>query len=137
MGDSESSFPLQRLVIGPSIAMALFGRAQYNKSIKGNVYSRDIPEALLVRDISFMLSPELVSPRKQEGDKLKVKITSRVRKIVKFSLKFLSASITQPCQFRSLNSCFDYFAGLRFASRSKSRNSQIRRVRNRKARNRC
>ena len=48
-----------------------------------------------------------------------------------------SHAITQPCQFRSLNSCFDYFAGLRFASRSKSRNSQIRRVRNRKARNRC
>ena len=40
MGDSESSFPLQRLVVGPSIAMALFGRAQYNKAIKGNVYSR-------------------------------------------------------------------------------------------------
>ena len=64
MGDSESSFPLQRLVIGPS--MALFGRAQYSKAIKGNVYSRDIPEALLVRDVSFMFSPELISPKTQK-----------------------------------------------------------------------
>ena len=56
MGDSESFFPLQKLVIGPS--MALFGRTQYNKANKGNVDSRDFPEALLVRDISFMLCPK-------------------------------------------------------------------------------
>ena len=61
MGDSESFFPLQKLVIGPS--MALFGRTQYNKANKGNVDSRDFPEALLVRDISFMLCPELISPK--------------------------------------------------------------------------
>ena len=64
MGDNESSFPLQRLVVRPS--MALFGRAQYNKTIKGNVYSRDFPEAVLVRDVSFMLSSELTTPTTQK-----------------------------------------------------------------------
>lgn len=46
--------------------MALFGRAQYNKTIKGNVYSRDFPEAVLVRDVSFMLSSELTTPTTQK-----------------------------------------------------------------------
>ena len=46
--------------------MALFGRAQYNKTIKGNVYSRDFPEAVLVTDVSCMLSPELTTPKTQK-----------------------------------------------------------------------
>ena len=57
----KSFFPVRGLVIGPSLA--LFCRAQYNKAIKGNVYSRDFPEAVLVTDVSCMLSPELTTPK--------------------------------------------------------------------------
>ena len=116
MGDSESSFPVLWLVIGPS--MALFGRAQYNKAIKGNFYSRDFREAVLFRR-RFHFMPRVDFTQNAEGDKLKVKITSRKRKIVTFALKFLSVSITQPCQLRSFKSCSDYCVGFTFASRSK------------------
>ena len=56
----KSFFPVRGLVIGPSLA--LFCRAQYNKAIKGNVYSRFL-EAVLVTDVSCMLSPELTTPK--------------------------------------------------------------------------
>ena len=61
MGTRENFFPVQGLVIGPS--MALFCRAQYNKTIKVNVYSRDFPDAVLVTDASCMLSSELTTPK--------------------------------------------------------------------------
>ena len=63
MGTRENFFPVQGLVIGPS--MALFCRAQYNKTIKGNVYSRFL-EAVLVTDVSCMLSPKLTTPKTQK-----------------------------------------------------------------------
>ena len=68
--------------------MALFGRAQYNTAIKGNVYSRDFPEAVLFRR-QFHFRPRVDFTQNAEGDKLKVKITSRKTKIVTFTLKIL------------------------------------------------
>ena len=37
----------------------------YDKAIKGNVYSRFL-EAVLVTDVSCMLSPELTTPKTQK-----------------------------------------------------------------------
>ena len=70
-------------------------------------------------EAAYLIQFQVDFTQNAEGDKLKVKITSRKRKIVTFTLKFLSVSITQPCQLRSFKSCSDYCVGFTFASRSK------------------
>ena len=60
--------------------------------------------------------PRVDFTQKSGGDKLKVKITPRMRKMVIFA-KIPIFSVTQPCHLRSFESCSDCFAGLTFLAK--------------------